>query len=123
MLNRASYCSSKLILLVNSSTNIKIVAGVQGGIPQKVEYIAVKLVGPRLGNHADHTATVIAILCIKIARQHPEFRDRVQIGNHRRSIVQRVVYIATVDLKSVRRLAPPVDRDIPLFGTSKEIPY
>ena len=56
------------------------VAGVERGVAEELEGVAVELVAARLGDDVDDAAVVVAVLGIEVVRQQAEFRIESRLG-------------------------------------------
>jgi len=64
--DRAAARTAKLILVEGGASRIEVSSGVQGGVAEEFEGVAVKLPSPRLADDGDDTTVVVAVLGIEI---------------------------------------------------------
>ena len=77
---RSAKRSAKLVLVINAAGGREIIARIQIGVAQKVEHVAVKLVGSRLRNHVDEPAAVVAVLGVEVIGDNSKLSIESTLG-------------------------------------------
>ena len=106
--DRPTQRSAKLVLLVRASCRRKVVARIKIGVAQKIECAAVESVVAGFCNHADLTAAKLSILGVEVARHDAKLRNRIQVGNDRRTCVHVFFRVAAIHVEVIRSLTLPV---------------
>ena len=109
--DRAADGSSKLVLVERAARGRKIVAGIQIGVAQEFEDIAVECIGPGFRDHVDLAAAELAVFRVEVAGENPELGDGIQVGNDRRAHVDVFFDVASIQHKAVGKFPLAVDRD------------
>ncbi len=107
--DRTAHGSTKLVLNINSAGWGIVVSGIQVGVAQKFEDVAVKAVGPGLGDDIDLAAAIVAIFCVEVIGNDAKLGDRVEVGNQCGAVVNAFLRISAVDHKPICAGSTAVD--------------
>ena len=110
--NRPAEGTAKLILMVRSPRRNKIIASIQVGIAEKLEQVAVIPVGSRFRDDVDLPAAIVAVFGVEVIGDNAKLRDRVQVGNDRRTAETGLLHDRSIEEKSVVCLPHAVYREI-----------
>ncbi len=70
-------------------------------------------VAAALGDDVDLAATELAVFCVEVTGQNPKLSDRIEIRNNRRSHVDVLFTVTSIDTEEVCKFALTIDRDGP----------
>ena len=102
--DRAAQRSSELVLVERPARGRKVVAGVQIGIAQEFENVAVERVGAGFGHHVDLASAEFAVFRVEVARENPELGDGIQVGDDRGAHVDVFFDVASIQHESCWRI-------------------
>ena len=108
----AAECPAELVLAKDAAGGREVVAGVQIGVAEEVEGVAVKCIAARFGDDADLAAAVLAVFGVVVAGDDAELGDGIEVGNDGRAGVHILFRIAAVHAEIIRRFALAVDGKI-----------
>ncbi len=117
MNDRTAQRASESILMVKAATVIRgrvvveEIARIELLIPQEFERRSMKFVGPGLRDHVDDATAEMAVLSIEVISQETELGDRIEVGNDRCTVRERVASTAAIHLKIVCRFALITNRN------------
>ena len=118
-LNRPAQRPSGLIAIVFPSRNmievIEVVVGVQFLIAEELERGPVELVGAGFGDDIHQASAVMPVFSVEDVRQQPKLGNRVEVGNHRRAVVDLLLHQTAVHHEPVRVLALAPDGEVPAW--------
>ena len=71
-----------------------------------------ELVSARLRNNVNQPAAIVPIFSVKIVREDPKFRNRIEIGNHGRTVEFSFFDRSPVDHESVGLFTLATDGEV-----------
>ena len=87
---------AKLIAAQFGLARREVIRCVELVVTEKLEYVAVKAVGARLGDGVHDGAAEFTVFGIEAVGYQPEFLNRIEIWNHARAQVAALAHVAAV---------------------------
>ena len=112
MLDWTAERAAELILPKGRAVRIEITAGIQIGIAQEFEGIAVEGIAPGLGDDVDHAAVVIAVLGIEVVGEDAELINRIEVRHDRRASIHVLLHVNPIHQETIGGFSLSVDRQI-----------
>ncbi len=110
-----------MILLKGSPGWIEIITGVEQGVPEELESIAVKGVAAGLGDDANHPAVVVAVFGVEIVGEDAQLLDGIEVGNDRGSAVHMLLHVDGIHHEAVSGFALAVDGNVAGIRVARRI--
>src|SRR6201997_4274310 len=111
--DRAAHRSAKLVLVPwPSPVPIEIIRRIERGIAEELKDVAMNLIRPGLGYDVDLPTGEIPIRRVKVVRNNPKLRQRVQVWHHRRSRISVLLHRHAIQQIAIGRLPHAIHRQI-----------
>ena len=110
-MDRTAESPAKLVLVECPALGREVVAGIEIGIAQEFENVAMQGIGPGLCDDVDLASAELTIFGVKVIGENAELGDRVQIGDDGGAHVDILFDIAPIHQEAVGKFALAVDGD------------